>query len=335
MLKKIGCTILMIALCFSVVGCDLGEKKVGTKQIQDDLAQNDVVVNCINSEFVKNNEFTFKKFEVIKRKTDLDSDIINCNVFAENEYFSVKLVTTLFYTFYDEGGWILDNLTVEHKEVTPLRPPEIDMAKVKIIDAFENIGKGREQWQRNDWKIEGWLSTFIDGNGCEEFSYHLQDFNFGDFVFNEESKTAQLNVSFKSSLTKVEGYFTFEISNASGWEWKVNEKSTQKNYPVFCVSNYEADYSEAIGKFNAYTYLLGNVTINVLEINSNEIKVEWTRRDYSTTVKTEVYSFDVFSGHFDGVDKNSSTSFYYNPNKKIWEEVNEGANRITSFNRIG
>lgn len=337
--KAILISVISILLLASTSGCSIvASNKIDSEQIEQDLKQHQVVINCFESKYVATDEFIFERYEIIKRKIDSDAgtDMINCYIYASNEYFSAKLEAVLKYSYYDVGGWVLDDLSILSKEIMPLRTPNFDIAREEIISAFEMFNNSNGYFYNNSWKeVEGWLLSFIDLNGSgNDFSRHLNDFKFENFELLPDGLTCKLNVSFISSLTETNGYFLFKFNNSTGWQW-VNQENTNNNLPAFGISNYKADYSEALGTFMGFDYgRMSYKILDIIEISDAKIKVNITHNVgyYNEYTKSEEFNFDIYSGHFyDG--SFTGGEYYYNSSTKCWEEINYGVKRIDSYKR--
>jgi len=54
-------------------------------------------------------ELDVENLRIEKRKNDEEFDTVYCSVIMSNENYSVDADYILYYSYYDEGGWILDN----------------------------------------------------------------------------------------------------------------------------------------------------------------------------------------------------------------------------------
>ena len=336
--RAIFISVISTLLLIFTSGCStVASNKVDSEQIEQDLKQHQVLINCFESKYVTTNEFIYDRYEIIKRKIDSDNgtDTIDCYIYVSNEYFSVKLEANLKYSHYDVGGWVLDDFSILSKEVMPLRAPSFEIARDDVISVFEDVSQ--RIYSKNKWmEGEKWLLLFTGVNGSGNvFSHHLYNFKFENVELLPDGLTSKLNVSFTSSLTEINGYFLFEFDDSTGWQWKKQE-NIKYNLPTFKISGYKADYSEALGTFMGFDVgSMTNTILDVVEINDSKIKANITYYvgfHYEITKSVE-FDFDIYSGHFyDG--SYSAGQYYYNSLTNSWEEINYGTERIESYKRM-
>ncbi|MBQ3203155.1 MAG: hypothetical protein IJB36_05895 [Clostridia bacterium] len=328
---KLTVIFVVVSVLLTASGCQkkksITKNQVASSQIAADLKQHPSVVKCFYSSYVKTNEFTFDKYEIIKRKIDTEDgkDTINCYIYANNEYFSVKAQATLHYIHYDVGDWVLDNLTIHDKEVAPLRGPDLDLVVEGIKKAYEAYGNeydADDQWLYQH--LDNWLAFFANVEG---FSHYLQNFKFEDLEVSSDFRSASLNVSFKSSLTEVKGLFSLKFQDVSGWRLV---EYPEYDRPNFNINDYTADYSESLGNF--MEHYISKRKLNIFEINGNVIKVQITEYyiDHSKTYMAEG-TFDILSGEF---YITWFDFYYYNPTSKEWEYTNNSTKTTISCYRV-
>lgn len=115
----------VVVLVFS--GC--GSKKVSESQILADLNKLDFTVFAYQSSYTNDSESSQTFEKVIKRQTNAENkeDIIFYEVLIKDQYFQTTLSVEMVYNYYDEGGWILDEHSVERTKVEPIAFPEKDL----------------------------------------------------------------------------------------------------------------------------------------------------------------------------------------------------------------
>lgn len=67
------------------------------------------VGNPLNAAYDIESETTDISLVIEKRQTNEKSDIAYCVLDLENQYFHLTKYLVLYYTYYDQGGWILDS----------------------------------------------------------------------------------------------------------------------------------------------------------------------------------------------------------------------------------
>ena len=94
---------------------------------ENDLHTNPLIINCHSAKYVPDTPFSIVEYNIDKRKIDEDNktDTIYCTILLDNTYLSVSLSATLYYSFYDVGGWILDELSIDQKSIHALCAPDL------------------------------------------------------------------------------------------------------------------------------------------------------------------------------------------------------------------
>lgn len=99
--------LIMLLSIFCITGC--GKATLKENEMIETLP------NELKLAFVDDIPYTLdvKEFEITKKKTSEDYDVVYCTVLAKNDTYQVTRNVVLYYTFYDKGGWILDDYQIE------------------------------------------------------------------------------------------------------------------------------------------------------------------------------------------------------------------------------
>ena len=100
--------ILIFSLTILLCGCNNTAKKA---QIISDI-------NEFGVELFEKEKIEITDCEIIKRQTNKEDkeDIVYCKLFSKKSYCDHEFQYKLTYNFYDEGGWILDDVTPEKED---------------------------------------------------------------------------------------------------------------------------------------------------------------------------------------------------------------------------
>ena len=109
-MKKIAFVILLLLVALGLCSCRSNPLKA--EQIKETLPK-EVTELIINDPFDSTNndvyQLSVNSVEIEKRQTNDKSDVVWCAIEMENEYYRYTRFITCHYSFYDEGGWLLDN----------------------------------------------------------------------------------------------------------------------------------------------------------------------------------------------------------------------------------
>ena len=301
-------------------------KGVSEQQFIEDVSKHKNVVHCFDSKFVESNDYIYKEHKIIKRQTNIEDkeDIIHCSILAESNYISVNMSVTATYGYYDVGGWVLDDLYVNEKEAIPLIAPSKNIIYNEFTSALQNK---KNKHNDNEYeKSKSWINYLsvysnesANADCYVDLSDYIKELEFGEIKFNQAAKTAQINVSFKSSLAKIQGYIPFGFNDKTGWFWNDSSvKESLKPYIVYKTSSIE-NYKEAIGIFRGRLNQWDSISeFEIFEINEKNITYAFLT-GWNPEVKRTA-TFDPISGEF----WVNGHCFMYNPNIKSWEEVYGG-----------
>lgn len=123
-----------------------GTSKIPTeKDISEDLIENEI--NCFELNYSVEN-LKIDSLKIDKRKTDNATDVVYISTVFKNTYYKVEADLILYYSFYTEGGWLLDDYEIIDYQSFANCPYYTDKEFSNIINTnFEN-GKitNREQY---------------------------------------------------------------------------------------------------------------------------------------------------------------------------------------------
>lgn len=234
-----GCGIVAILL---FIIFNLGIKPVKDSQIKNDLMCNDSIINCFYSDFVQESEYELKKYDLVKRQTNKDEkeDIIFCSIEIENDYFNIVLDAELYYVYYDEGGWILEDISINNQSCKAISGPDMDLVLEYIKSSQPGYNYIYTLGNDNlaEKKYEG--ESFIVENDSTTGVAHYGELTYKDSSYDEN--TATLTVLYKSPVIDIWGDYTLdfypEVGQYSGWVLRCYEDGFYEGYPAL-----EEDYS--------------------------------------------------------------------------------------------
>lgn len=243
---------------------------VALGQIEDDLKQLDTINDgVITSTYIPTTEYELVNYEIIKRQTNPENkeDIIYCNVTISNGYIKTLLEYKLLYTFYDQGGWILDDASILSKESVPLRGIEennITELRIELRSWIEKNGEMLETFE--DYAEELFRS---DGYICKRDCFSLQSRNFDNvnyidtlyYGYHEPDKNFELT-----------GYLSFMFDQSEGW-----------------ILQYDSAWEQADGC--AFVQIT-DVNIDWNRVMTGEFLFEANNDSYRANISLDIHNFD-------------------------------------------
>ena len=240
-LSVFGLAVLLLLSLFVFSSC--GEsRKVSDKQLVNDLSVNETIATIFKSELFETEPFEYFSHNITKRQTNPEKkeDIIYCNLTVSNKNFSVNADCVLNYNYYDEGGWILDDVEVSNRKVSPTNT----FSNEEIMNVFKKAS------------TQSVISNILEEHGQAGITVLKSE-----IVSENNSYIMRIHLNYKRSLSVLEGYVELPFENEKGWHWE----STSIN-PTKLI---EADYKKAIGTFNFDAFLY-NFNLYVDSIDTKE-----------------------------------------------------------------
>ncbi|MBQ3074257.1 MAG: hypothetical protein IJD19_06335 [Ruminococcus sp.] len=305
-MKKVICTIMCLIIVASLSACGT-PKATPDNTIENDVADivSDIdLSNCFTSDFVYESDFKHIGSELNKRQTNIDNkeDIVFYDIKIANDYFEIIYTYKLLYNFYDEGGWILDDYSLEDKTITPIKAAEADLI-------LEQWNEKRYYVNHTEYTLDGYKEFY------GSFNDHSAEMGESICVLDAEKAHTILTLDVSCSLSHATGNITLDFDKENGW--KFSESSDDKYsdlVPYLSVTDLECDYSIAEGDFS-YTNGDTEYTLSITIDEKNGV-VNAIYRGSETT-----YDFDPICGIFAAFE-------YYSEYSDAW------VGRSTTYYRI-
>lgn len=147
------CLLLAGMLCIS--GC--GSSNLSENQIKEDLtAQGDIALIDIGyGSYFEERDLQITDVVINKRQTNEKDDTVYCTVTMEDDWYRCSADYVLYYNFYDQGGWILDDYYAEGQMITPLKGVPEEFAEGELnnyfFDTYELVDSS---FNEEDWSAE-------------------------------------------------------------------------------------------------------------------------------------------------------------------------------------
>ncbi len=286
-MKKFCSTLLALtAVILLLAGCT---SVADEKKIQEDLT------TLTQFEVLSEGE-QIKSLEIEKRQTNKDykSDVVWCNFTTEDAECRYEKSAVLSYTLYDEGGWILDNVSVSDQREWTISPLQ-GFSESMLPTMF-----GEKSLVVKDENDEEWTITEenIKSLTVDEHETDLE----------QEKDTVTVSLTLKDSVEEASGKITMQyfFDSLSG-KWEL-ESASDTTFTVSQISGTQLDVSENDLKkaVDGKTYSFGGETesgwfyvskdertitfheneVENLTIEKEEVKSHGTVHQYS-------YSFDL------------------------------------------
>lgn len=276
--------ILLSLICLLAAGCDsdgngkgisgiipgFDDREIPLSQLAEDITQSNAVQSCYSSEFTGPSAYTYQDIEIVKEQINTENKniITYSDITIENDFFSIVLYVKTIYNYYDDGGWIMDELSIEEmKQITPIQGPDRE-----LVSAY--LEEQKIKWQYNRFE------KFVDRD--------LGSFSVTDVKLIDES-TAYANARYQTTNVTTEGYIAF-IHTEQGWCLK-------EELPLYVIESCNADYSCAIGRFACTGDVCWDMDIEILSIKDGIVTYNlnaFTMRLWEGNSRS--YPYSVFTG---------------------------------------
>ena len=156
-IKNCGLLFLMsVLLCILLTSCGDSNPPKETKIIQE--LPDDITMAVIENPFDAANADVYYmdvvSLSIEKRQTNDKEDIVYCIVELGNQYYHFSKYVTLYYNYYDQGGWMLDNW--EYYQNTEYRVLSSPFSGEEILPAaqqryaYSEYSSLSENWDKNE-----------------------------------------------------------------------------------------------------------------------------------------------------------------------------------------
>ena len=309
MKKRIIILFLLVCLMMCFSACTTNTK-TSTKTIENDIIE--LVENFNLQEkpeenyiydLVELNNYKFVSSNIIKRQTNQEEkeDVIYLEIVAQNSSLQISFNQKMSYTYYDEGGWILEDSSLEEiNQITPIAAPQEELITKTWVDCGRDFVNQTEYKCLNDSHFSGVFSDSISQKIL-------------NIEFDKKEKIAKLYMEITSSLSTSKGYIPLKFDDKNGWisqeisEYDVDELT-------FVVTELKCgDYGSAIGVFEemASPILKTRMTVHSIDVN-NGTRIVSIDYDFVTGVME-----DYTESHFE-TSFNPVTGSGYNGATNTW-----------------
>lgn len=254
--------LLIVIAMFLLTAC--GNNGVAEKQLKEDIISRDEIQNCYRSQFVGGEKYIIKEYTLIKEQYNKENkeDLIFCEIVLDNEYFEVKVNAEIVYNYYDKGGWVMDELSVQMVEVNPIKAPDVEEVLTVIKAPDYDIYYGDEYLCYYNESL-----TYVDGGELRGVSSE----------YNASEKSAKMYSKYVNATMEVTGWFEMRFENN---EWAIKNTAQGIDKLVLIAENLTTDYSMALGEFeweprkhpNSNAILLSAGKLVVYDITGNSIR---------------------------------------------------------------
>lgn len=124
-MKKIGILVICAFVLIAFNGCGISNVPNEEQLLEDFISY-------------VGGSVSYKQVEVDKRQTNKTDkeDVVYCTVFGEGEYANQNVECIMRYTYYDKGGWQLEDLETANTfiESGSLKSPDADIYVTEILE---------------------------------------------------------------------------------------------------------------------------------------------------------------------------------------------------------
>jgi len=218
-MKKILITLMLIVFMF-LVGC--GNKVKNEKEIQSDLGA------YLQSDFDIESE-KIVSVTIDKRQTEKEQkmDMVWCTVKTEDEGYAYEKNAILLYVLYDEGGWLLEEVSINERNewiIEPINGISYDEVVASLVGT--NISVNNQIWQITNENIKSATIEEQETNLEEKKDKVILTLVIEDTV-QEASGQLTIDYSFNNawSVDSITGNDVFTAQTKPGMETNVTEES--------------------------------------------------------------------------------------------------------------
>lgn len=259
LLEIMLCVTVLLSSVLFLSSCSTG-KGVSDSQLRKDIENSEKIETCFRSDFTYDSTYEYISHKIIKRQTNINEkeDMVFCEITVENKYFNIVLETELKYIYYDQGGWILENMLITNTYPFAVAPPEKDLVTQFILNNSNDVGYICGEFETPSYS-DGY-PNFYGKNGSnnkyvKNRRMYLEEANvqFSDFVFDSDNQIALLSTMVSvGQIVNLQGDFRIFFDEKDGWSFI---EITEKTYlPVFEINHRAFDYSYAEGSFKWKSY---------------------------------------------------------------------------------
>lgn len=234
---------------------------ISMSQMKEDVISHDVIQHCYHSDYTYESPYYMVDLSIVKEQNNSESKeiITYSDAKIKNDFFEIELSIQTVYNYYDKGGWVLDELSIEEiNNVTPVRGPLEDLTSSFILN-FEDDNV-MHSYFLDDPETEIWLFDF-DESG----TYSIQE-----TILRDDHSSAEIRAQYNSVVATFYGYFVFDFFPETGWTCEE---------PKLCIEEWKTDFSAALGDFvaidNIYTqsdyFSEPDLSLSIISINDNII----------------------------------------------------------------
>lgn len=138
-----GLLTMMLALVvlMSLNACSGSPKPPQEAQIRDDIPQELLVVPVYKNGETETFPLDISSISIEKRQTNEKDDTVYCVLELENELYCVTRHVRMDYTFYDEGGWMLDGCSeTEDWKISKVKAnPFTEDELIRMVSEYDSV----------------------------------------------------------------------------------------------------------------------------------------------------------------------------------------------------
>lgn len=241
-----------------LTGC--GKQSLSENKIKENIPTGLKSVYVSNTDNDYGQEFVLnvEDVEITKRQKSDESDVIYCTVEASDENYRLTSDCTLYYSYYDEGGWILDDYGVDSQELKLATGAPRDLAETEInkfyFDTYE--------FTESDFNTESWNSRYAYNVHYKASNCHYDgeiDLNFTPYVYGNNVEW-QTEIYYDQPFTwDVEGSWYSELEKTNKNQFVTDKYAIEftinsVSYPEKTIVNMDMDVNETMGAWNWGNY---------------------------------------------------------------------------------
>lgn len=253
-------SVLLIVFGIAVILTGCGKKAPSEEKIKEDIPEN------LRSVFVRNTDYEYDEYYVLdidnitvnKRQTNEKDDTVYCTIETSNKDYELIEDCILYYNYYDEGGWILDDYEIESQTVTPLTGVPEELAEIEINKFYF------DDYELTDHLYDSYYETSIyyyntnyKATNCH-YNGSVKLYFSADINANTIEWTDQIEYD-EPFIWDIEGSWYSDLDNNTNVlcndDYYIKMDIGSVLYPELNNVEMDIDVEETIGKWNyEYTY---------------------------------------------------------------------------------
>lgn len=197
--------VFMFVILFAVmlVGCK--DSKLSEKEISSNLPSEFSEISVLSGDQTEYYDLALDEFVIRKRQTNEKDDTIYCTITEVDSNYTYTIDCVLYFNYYDQGGWILDNYEIEQSSIQPSAAVDQSVSDYDVSCYYDDFEFQDCEYDESD-RTAHYTYTVKDKDVYLSREGKVQlDYNFCDYGNNAEWKLDCVDESGIRDIWDIEG----------------------------------------------------------------------------------------------------------------------------------